>query len=536
MIKTLQTKLVLILIAVFLMVISINMILTNRLFQEEYTQAIEAEAFAIGEGLAGQAERLLAYGLPLEDLIGFEEFCEDVVRKYPRIAFAEVVDVNGKIMFHSDGKQRRRAVDEPALFRAVASGTKKIVDFKTEGKSIYGFVVPVANSSGRHVGAVILGYPEEVIARKVADLTSQSFFLAFLLFGLAIALIAVVFSVWVTKPLSKLQRAIDEIVASGTESISPVDIDANDEIGRLAKSFNSMAGELRTTTVSKDRLEETLQQLKLVQAHLIQQEKMAGIGQLAAGVAHEINNPMAFIISNLESLDQYTSRIIQILTLQEKALAAHDKTERDREVAELNEAKRALKIDYVLADTRELIKETLDGAARVKKIVQDLRGFVRPEYESKLANINDGIESAVNILRNEILYRGASVSKELGDIPPIMCNPGQLNQAFMNILVNAAQAIETAGNIHIKTWADTKNVFISVADTGKGIPPEIMNRIFEPFFTTKDIGQGKGLGLSVSYDIVRRHGGQISVESRDGEGTTVTVALPINNEEMQNDF
>lgn len=134
------------------------------------------------------------------------------------------------------------------------------------------------------------------------------------------------------------------------------------------------------------------------------------------------------------------------------------------------------------------------------------------------------------------MFRGASVSKDLGDIPLIMCNPGQLNQAFMNILVNAAQAIETSGIVHIKTWADEKSIYVSIADTGKGIPPEIMNRIFEPFFTTKDIGQGKGLGLSVSYDIVRRHGGQIRVESVGGQGTTVTVVLPIKSEEPQNGF
>lgn len=526
MIKSLQTKIVLILLAVFMMSISINLILANQVFHEEYTQAVEAEAFAVGQGLKAQVERLLSYGLPLEDLIGFEEFCEDVVKKYPAIAYAAVVDVNGTIMFHSDAKQRRRAVDEPRLYRAVVGGTKTVVEYMAGGQDIYAFVTPVTNAAGRHVGAIVLGYPEESITRKASTRTIDSFARAFIMFGISLALIAFTFSFWVTKPLVKLQRAVEDIVAGGTDSYRPVEIGSLDEIGRLAASFNTMADELQKTTVSKAKLEETLQQLRQMQAHIIQQEKLVGIGQLAAGVAHEINNPMAFVISNLESLRQYTARMTRILALQEKAIAELSAAGCGNAPQDIEEARRALKIDYVLADTEELIKETLAGAARVKKIVQDLRGFVGTEHESRLANINDGIESAVNILKNEIAHRGASISKDLGDIPAIMCNPGQLNQAFVNILVNAAQAIESPGKIHIKTWADKNNVYVSVADTGKGIPPAVINRIFEPFFTTREIGEGKGLGLSVSYDIVKKHGGTIRVESVLDQGTTVTVVLP----------
>lgn len=526
MLKSLQTKVVLILLAVFAMSISINLLLTKQVFQEEYTQAAEAEAFAVGQGLKAQVERLLSYGLPLNDLIGFEEFCEDVVKKYPSVAYAAVVDVNGTIMFHSDARQRRRAVDEPILYRAVVSGAKSVVAYTVDGKDVYGFVTPVNDAAGRHVGAIVLGYPEESITRKSSLLTVEAFLRAFALFGISLALIAVTCSFWVTRPLVKLQRAIEKIVVCGTDSFRPVEIDSLDEIGRLAASFNTMASELQKTTVSKTRLEETLQQLKQMQAHIIQQEKLAGIGQLAAGVAHEINNPMAFVISNLESLRQYTARMMRVIALQENAIDELSAACGGKVPQELDEAKRALKIDYVLADTEELLKETLDGAARVKKIVQDLRGFVGAERESRLANINNGIESAVNILKNEIAHRGASVTKDLGDIPAVICNPGQLNQVFMNVLVNAAQAIDTAGKIHIKTWADKDNVYVSVADTGRGMPPAIMNRIFEPFFTTREIGEGRGLGLSVSYDIVQKHGGEISVESVVGSGTTVTISIP----------
>ena len=162
----------------------------------------------------------------------------------------------------------------------------------------------------------------------------------------------------------------------------------------------------------------------------------------------------------------------------------------------------------------------------MKNIVKDLKGFVRSDAESSLANINEGIESTINIIWNEIKYK-ANVIKDFSEVPLIKCNPGQLNQVFMNILINAAQAIDTQGEIRVKTWANSDNVFVSIADTGSGIPAEIINRIFEPFFTTKDVGKGTGLGLSVSYDIIKKHDGDLTVVSEPGKGTIFTIALPI---------
>jgi signal transduction histidine kinase len=526
--KTLQTKIVLTLVLVLFSVLGVNFVLTSNIFRAEYTHAAEAEALAVGQSLRAQVERLMEYGLLIEDLVGFDELCADTVTKNPNVAYAKVVDVNGTVLFHSDNTQRRRVVDEPELYRAVGGGVERVVQYTANGKEMYGVVIPVLNSADRLVGAVVLGFPEENIARKVSDLTGRIVTLSFLLFAFALALIAVLFSMWVSKPLAKLQRATEEIVARGTAAFRPVDIDSRDEIGRLAASFNAMAVELQKTTVSKAKLEEAFHQLRKMQAQLIQQEKLAGIGQLAAGVAHEINNPVAIIISNLESLRQYVARMTKVLGMQEDVIAQMAREDEQMEaLSTLVEAKKAAKIDYVVADTEELIKETLDGATRVKNIVQDLRGFVRAEHENRLANINDGIESTVNILANKIRYR-TPISKDLGDIPPIVCNLGQLNQVFMNILVNAAQAVESAGEIRIKTWADKANIYVEIADTGPGISPTVINRIFEPFFTTKEVGQGAGLGLSVSYDIVKKHGGEIRVKSDAGKGTTVTVVLPVN--------
>ncbi|MDT8903407.1 sensor histidine kinase [Anaeroselena agilis] len=531
MAKTLQTKITLILLAVFLLTLSVNVFITGRIFRAEYTGAVEGELFAVGQGLKVQVERLLGYGLPFSDIVGFDELCTEVVKKYPDITYAAVVDTNGAVLFHSNNSDGRIASYEPELNRAVGHNKESVVRYSDGGREMFGFVVPVAEPDGRHVGAVVLGYPEENIADKVAALTGQNAAVSFLQFGVALVMLGLFLSLWVTKPLVKLQRATENIVAQGTEAFQPVEIRSQDEIGRLADSFNEMAADLQKTTVSKARLEEALSQLQHAQSQLVQQEKLVGIGQLAAGVAHEINNPMAYIISNLESLRHYTARLKQFVALQEAALAdlakaGGNKAAAAEVITSVDDVRRSMKIDHVLGDTEELIRETLDGAAKVKHIVQDLQGYARSDQIRKMANINDGIAATVNVTGNE-LKNVAVVSLDLGELPLTRCNPGQLNQVFMNLLVNAAQAIDAFGEIHIKTWAHKDNIFISIADSGRGIAAKHMNRIFEPFFTTKEVGKGTGLGLSVCYDIVRNHGGVIKVESEEGKGTTVTVVLPV---------
>ncbi|HMK43069.1 MAG TPA: PAS domain-containing protein [Dissulfurispiraceae bacterium] len=278
----------------------------------------------------------------------------------------------------------------------------------------------------------------------------------------------------------------------------------------------------------KRELEKAYDELKALQSQLLQQEKMSSIGQLAAGVAHEINNPIGFIISNLGSLRKYAQRLTEFQRFQAAALeqALSGEAAAGSLVERVSEQRKMMKIDYIEADIHTSIDESLEGAERVKRIVQDLKSFSRvDESESKMADINAGIESTLNIARNELKYK-AKIVKELGDIPHIRCNPGQLNQVFMNMLVNAAQAMTRPGEILIRTWADSGNISVLIADTGDGISPDKLSRIFEPFFTTKEVGKGTGLGLSIAYDIIKKHGGHIDVESRVGEGTSFTITVP----------
>lgn len=262
--------------------------------------------------------------------------------------------------------------------------------------------------------------------------------------------------------------------------------------------------------------------LKQSQAQILQQEKMASVGQLAAGVAHEINNPMGFISSNLSSLAKYLERLTGFIrALEEKLPQAPP----DEELAAL---RKKLKIDYIMEDAMHLVTESLDGADRVKKIVQGLKNFSRVDQAEQLAaDINECLDSTLNIIWNELKYK-CEVKKEYGDLPPTVCFPQQLNQMFMNLLVNAAQSIETKGELRIKTWSEHGFIHTRISDTGCGIPPDKIKHIFEPFYTSKEVGKGTGLGLSIVYDIVvKNHKGDIQVESEVGKGTTFTVKIPV---------
>lgn len=275
-------------------------------------------------------------------------------------------------------------------------------------------------------------------------------------------------------------------------------------------------------------LESAYSDLKSTQSRMLHQEKMASIGQLAAGVAHEINNPMGFIISNLNSLKKYADKIATFVNLQSDAVEKLAAGARYDMIAdELQEQRRTLKVSYILKDLDDLISESLEGAERVKKIVQEMKSFSHLDASDfKAADINEGIESTINIVWNELKFK-AELKREFGNIPLTVCNLGQLNQVFMNLLVNAGQAMENQGVISVKTTSDEAHICVAISDSGMGIPAEKLDRIFEPFYTTKEVGKGTGLGLSIAYDIVKKHKGEIRVTSEVRKGTTFTVLIPI---------
>ena len=289
-----------------------------------------------------------------------------------------------------------------------------------------------------------------------------------------------------------------------------------DPLAVIGEQFNHMM------TILEEKNSELMvayEKLKQAQGQLLQQEKMASIGQLAAGVAHEINNPVGFVSSNLSSMSRYGEKIREyIATLEEKVGD-------DPESAAL---KKKLKVGFILEDLTDLVRESLDGTDRVRDIVMNLKIFSRIDQSSeKPADINECIESTLKIVWNELKYK-AKVEKDLAELPLTLCQAQQMNQVFMNLLVNAGQAISDKGVIRIKSWSEEGMVCVSISDTGSGIPADKIEHIFEPFFTTKDVGKGTGLGLSIVYDIVtNKHNGTIAVKSEEGVGTTFTVKIPL---------
>lgn len=297
----------------------------------------------------------------------------------------------------------------------------------------------------------------------------------------------------------------------------------------LEKTYGKIAQQYR-------ELQEVTQQLKETQFYLLQKEKLASLGELAAGVAHEINNPIGFVGSNLDTLEKYLARTKSvILSYRNFAKYVVGENIDSRDIAQAKQVVEEVdnkKMDVILEDFEPIIKESKDGVDRIASIVRSLRNFARSGSEDEMVfnDLNQIVEEALLIMRNDIKYT-ASIETRLTNVPNVLCNKGQIAQVLINILHNASQAIkcqarEALGRISIETYRDGNYVVCKISDDGPGIKQEILTRIFDPFFTTKDVGNGTGLGLSIAYGIIKKHGGELLVESEFGNGATFVIKLP----------
>ena len=328
-----------------------------------------------------------------------------------------------------------------------------------------------------------------------------------------------IFSKIMLQPLNSLVDMVQNVDFNNPPEV--VAHKSENELGILTDSFNEMVrrvhavqSELRENIA---KLEEANSEIRETQAKLVHTAKMASLGQLVAGVAHELNNPISFIYSNMAHLRDYGQKLIDLVRL---AGQKPDQLEAEKEKVEF---------EYIVKDMPKLIQSCEDGARRTRDIVVGLRSFSRLE-EAKLkeVNVHDGIESTLSLLSGEFKSR-IKVSKNFGQLPTIMCYPSQLNQVFMNILSNAGQAIEDQGEIIITTRTrGSDHIEISIRDTGAGMSQETIEKLYDPFYTTKDVSRGTGLGMSITYGIIKKHNGEIEIKSQLGEGSEFIIVLPIN--------
>ncbi|MFN4341058.1 MAG: bacteriohemerythrin [Azonexus sp.] len=405
-------------------------------------------------------------GFKADDMVGTRNHQKVFYPPNVRPVMADLI-LNGSLEEQFDQFYHKNFRRSPTIKDAFES--EAFFPHMGQGRWLYFTAAPLVNEQGQLIGAIET--LQDVTDRHLAE-----------------------------ERLRAHQNQLEQIVAERTSELAK----ANSELEADRKA-----------------LEELLARVEEAQQQLLQSEKMAAIGQLAAGVAHEINNPVGFVNSNLGTLKTYIGQLFAVIDAYESAANGGDP-------GQIAAARQKADLDFLREDLPALLAESQEGLGRVTKIVQDLKDFSRVDQaEYQLADLNRALESTLNVVWNELKYK-ADVVRELGDIPEVECIPAQINQVFMNLLVNAAQAIETRGRITVRSGTENGHVWFEVADTGKGMSPEVCKRVFEPFFTTKPVGQGTGLGLSISYDIiVKKHHGRFDVSSTPGEGTTFRLWLPL---------
>ena len=478
------------------------------------------------------------------DMASLESFVQEVM-KNPGLVYARVRDIDGVVLAQAgENKYLKRPFVADAHVDAVTDG---VLDTYAE-----------IHAAGMTYGRVELGLSVQQIYATLAAAQKRSTLIAVIEMGL-VALFSFALGTWLTRQLRSLKQATER-VAEGDLGFQ-VPVKGRDELAQTARAFNNMSQRLqqfndeleqrvaqRTAQLAEahEKLQDDLERRKklgaalhqekqqqrelihkLEQAHnqLLQSEKLASIGQLAAGVAHEINNPVGYISSNLGTLEEYQQDLFEVL---DAYADIEPLVPADAEALKhIETVKQKVHLEHLREDVMALLSESLEGVSRVEQIVKDLKDFSHvEEVEWVWADLHQGLESTLNIVNNEIKYK-AEVVKQYGELPLVECQAPQLNQVFMNLLVNAAHAIETQGVITLHTGTQDDWVWVEVGDTGSGIEADKLTRIFDPFFTTKPVGTGTGLGLSLSYGIVEKHGGRIEVDSELGKGTTFRVWLPV---------
>jgi signal transduction histidine kinase len=489
---SIKTRIVIITIAIMFFSIGAIICTSSYAFNKAYNEALQSRLLAVGKSLKFQLDRLLHLGIEIENIVGFEEQCLDIVRKYEGIEHATVMDIAGRILFHNDPSMHGKRAGDVSLLTALKSGKDGIVVSSGDGFGRYHAVIPVFDSKGEHIAAVSVGFPANLITSKTRQMAAYSISVGAVFLFSAMGLLFLVLSFIVTRPLTKLMGVMQGIREEGTASERKVEIYSTDEIGQLGLAFNMMMDDLRKTTFSKKELEAEVQertkQLVEAQEEVVRNEKLAVLGQLASSVGHELRNPLAVI----------NNAVYYLKTIMPDA-------------------------DAAVRTYLDIIKNEVAASER---IVSDLLDFSRSR-----------MPQAMSVTVGELITRSMekcavpdNIEVRL-DIPeslsPAAADLQQMAQVFQNLITNAAQAMPDGGVLTISADEDgyAGELRICVADTGRGITAENMGKLFQPLFTTK--AKGMGLGLVVSKKLTEANMGRIRVDSGPGKGTKFMVVLPV---------
>ncbi|CAM3542912.1 Sensor protein ZraS [Vibrio aerogenes CECT 7868] len=393
--------------------------------------------------------------------------------------------------------------------------------------------------AGTLYGIIELGIDTSSLSRQINEVWHWSLSIAIGEMGL-VALFSYFLGSYLVSGLTRLRYAAYRI-SKGYMDVF-VQSKGTDEIAEVSEAFNAMSERLKNVSQSREMYEKQLESLnktlenqiehrtralEKTNEQLIHSEKMASIGTLAAGVAHEINNPVGFIMSNIRTLSTYTATYNEIISQLQQLDEQQSEEELRQAVRSLKAWLKQKDIEFILEDMAEIITDIHEGNERINHIVSGLKDFSHVDQDKsyKPANLNEAIEKTLRVTENELKYKAETVV-ELSDLPLVNCNTSQIQQVLLNLIINASHAIEAEGRIEIRSWAENNRVCISVRDNGSGIPPALHKKIFDPFFTTKKVGKGTGLGLAISYNIMKEHQGEILMESQPGEGTCFTLNFP----------
>lgn len=474
------------------------------------------------------------------DLATLDAFVQEVL-KNPDLVYARVLGPDGNVFAEAgETDVLERLYVEDKHVEDVVDGVFDTHALIHEGGEVY--------------GQVQLGLDISRLNATIREAERWSAALATIEM-LLVAMFSFLLGAYLTGQLKGLRHAAKQI-ADGELNVS-VPVRGRDEIAEVANAFNHMAENLKDASKKRDHFEEQLtklnrsleervrqrtsdllqrnqeladanQEIKETQAKLLQSEKMASVGMLAAGVAHEINNPLGYVLSNIRTLEGYIGTYEQLLTQYEALLSDTDAQSRERKKQAIERFVQEQDIPYIREDLTELVKDSVEGAERVREIVQGLKDFshVDQSPEFKPYDLNECIRASLKMAQNQLKYH-CKILTDFAELPQTYCEPGQINQVILNLLVNAGQAIDGQGAIKVTSRFDGSNIEIRVTDTGKGIEQKDIEKLFDPFYTTKPVGEGTGLGLAVSYGIVKDHKGEILVQSKPGKGTCFTLIFPL---------